>query len=162
MSGSTVVSNGMPTAYDVPADQLIAKIKDYLKKEGKINPRPYFYYAKTGSQADRPPQSSDWFYYRAASILRKLYFYGPLSIKDMTKIYGGRKRRGYSLAHSRPSGSSHIRSILKDLEAMGLVKKESKGRVLTPSGRSLIDKLATEVFEEFKKENPIVEKLGIG
>ncbi len=152
----------MPTVYDVPADALIFELKEYLKKSGIIEPRPYFYYAKTGSHVERPPQDSDWFYYRAASMLRKLYLHGPISIKEFTKIYGGAKAVGYSLAHSRPAGSSHIRSLLKDLEKAGLVAKTPKGRVLTDKGRSLLDKLASKVFEEFKKQNPILEKLGIG
>ncbi|MDP8023874.1 MAG: 30S ribosomal protein S19e [Nitrososphaeria archaeon] len=151
----------MPTVYDVPADDLILELKEYLKKSGIIEPRSYFYYAKTGSQADRPPADPDWFYYRAASILRKLYIYGPISIKELTKIYGGRKAVGYSLTHSRPSGSSHIRSIIKDLEKAGLVAKTPKGRVLTEKGKSTLDKISTKIFEEFKKENPVVEKLGL-
>ncbi len=151
----------MPTVYDVPADDLILELKEYLKKSGIIEPKSYFYYAKTGSQADRPPADPDWFYYRAASILRKLYVYGPVSIKELTKIYGGRKAVGYSLTHSRPSGSSHIRSIIKDLEKAGLVTKTPKGRVLTEKGKSTLDKISTKVFEEFKKENPVVEKLGL-
>mgnify|MGYP001626179870 CR=1 FL=1 len=151
----------MPTVYDVPADDLIFELKDYLKKSGVIEPRPYFYYAKTGSQADRPPADPDWFYYRAASILRKLYVYGPLSISELTKIYGGRKATGYNLTHSRESGSSHIRNIIKDLEKAGLVAKTSKGRVLTEKGKSTLDRIATKVFDNFKKENPVVEKLGL-
>ncbi len=152
----------MPTVYDVPADDLILELKDYLKKSGFIEPKPYFYYAKTGSQADRPPADPDWFYFRAASILRKLYLYGPLSIKELTKIYGGRKAVGYSLTHSRPSGSSHIRSIIKDLEKAGLVAKTPKGRILTEKGRSTLDKISMKIFEEFKKKNPIIEKIGLG
>jgi len=152
----------MPTVYDVPADDLILELKDYLKKSGIIEPRSYFYYAKTGSHAERPPSDADWFYYRAASILRKLYLYGPLSISDLTKIYGGRKAVGYSLAHSRRSGSSHIRHIIKDLEKAGLVTRTSRGRMLTEKGKSTLDKIATKLFENFKKENPVVEKLGLG
>lgn len=151
----------MPTVYDVPAQELIERLKDYLKKEGVINPPQWFAYVKTGSHSERPPQDPDWYYYRAASMLRKIYLHGPLSVKELAKAYGGRKRNGYALAHSRIAGRAHIRKLLRDLEAAGYIRKEKMGRVITPAGRSLLDKIATEIFEEFKKKEPILEKIGV-
>ncbi len=151
----------MPTVYDVPSNEFIERLKDYLKKEGILNPPQWFIYAKTGSNAERAPSDPDWYYYRAASILRKVYLHGPISVNDLAKAYGGRKRNGYALAHSRVAGRAHIRKLIKDLEAAGYIKKDRLGRVITPSGRSLMDKIATEIFEELKKENKILEKIGV-
>lgn len=151
----------MPTVYDVPAEELIESLKDYLKKEGILNPPPWFVYVKTGSHTERPPSNPDWYYYRAASILRKIYLHGPISVKELSKAYGGRKRHGVAFAHSRVAGRAHVRRILKDLEAAGYVKKERMGRVITPAGRSLLDRLANDIFEELKKKEPVLEKLGV-
>lgn len=152
----------MPTAYDVPAESLIEGLKDYLKKSGIINIPPFANYAKTGSQAERPPFDSDWYIARAASIIRKLYLYGPLSVKDLSKIYGGRKQKRVHLAHSQPAGRKHIRLILQDLEAAGLVRKTKAGRVLTSKGVSVVDKISTDIFESFKAEVKSLEKLSVG
>ena len=154
--------NVMPTAYDVPAGSLIDGLKDYLKKSGIINVPPFINYSKTGSQAERPPFDSDWYFYRAASILRKIYIYGPLSVKDLSKNYGGRKQRGFYLAHSQPAGMKHIRKILLDLEAAGLIKKTKAGRELTGKGISTVDKISSDIFDGIKAKVKAVEKLGIG
>lgn len=154
--------NVMPTAYDVPADRLIDGIKDYLKKSGIINLPTFATYSKTGSQAERPPLDPDWYFYRAASMLRKIYIYGPLSVKDLSKIYGGRKQRSFYLAHSQPAGTKHIRKILLDLEAAGLIKKTSSGRELTGKGKSTVDKISSDIFDGLKGKIKAVEKLGIG
>lgn len=154
--------NVMPTAYDVPAESLIEGLKDYLKKSGIVNIPPFVNYSKTGSHAERPPFDLDWYLYRAASIMRKLYIYGPLSVRDLSKIYGGRKQRGFYLAHSQSAGMKHIRLILLDLEAAGLVKKTKAGRELTAKGISTIDKISSDIFEGFKAKIKSVEKLSIG
>ncbi len=48
-----------------------------------------------------------------------------------------------------------------DLEKAGFVAKAPKGRILTEKGKSTLDKISTKIFEEFKKENPVLEKLGL-
>jgi small subunit ribosomal protein S19e len=119
------------------------------------------YMVKTGSHAERPPADREWWYTRAASILRKLYLHGPLGLSDLESMYGGRKSVGYSLAHHRDGGGSNIRRILQQLESAGLVAKEGKkGRVLTNKGRSLLDRLSGEIFKELVKVNPELAKYG--
>ncbi|MEM0333542.1 MAG: 40S ribosomal protein S19, partial [Candidatus Aenigmatarchaeota archaeon] len=47
---------------------------------------------------------------------------------------------------------SIIRKILQQLESEGLVTKEKKGRILTPKGRSFIDKIIGEISGRGSKE----------
>lgn len=148
----------MPTVYDVPPEPLIHKLAEYLKKVPQIQPPPWAMYVKTGSHNERPPQNRDWWYYRCASLLRKIYLHGPLGLSDLMSMYGGRTRVGYSPAHHRDAGSSIIRKALAQLQSAGLVEKTPKGRVITPKGRSLLDRLSTEIFCKMAKENPDLER----
>lgn len=151
----------MVSALWVPADHLIRRIAKELKeKYPQVKPPTWAYFAKTGPHKERPPTDPDWWYYRAASILRKLYKSGePVGVGTFRVIYGGRQRRGVAPPHFRPSGGSAIREILQQLEKSGLVVKvPGKGRTLSPEGRSLLDKLAREVLEELAKSRPELAK----
>jgi len=148
----------MPTVYDVPPELLIHRLAEHLKRIPQIQPPHWAMYVKTGSHKERPPQNRDWWYYRCASLLRKIYLYGPIGLTDLMSIYGGRTRVGYKLAHHRNAGSSIIRRALTQLQSAGFVEKTPKGRVITPKGRSLLDRLSTEIFREMVKQNPELER----
>ena len=75
----------MAKVYDVPADMLIKKLTEILKSED-LNPPTWISFVKTGVHADKPPQKVDWWYTRCASILRKIYLNGPISIADMMVV----------------------------------------------------------------------------
>ena len=149
----------MPTVYDVPADKLIGRLADHLKRVSQLQPAVWAAYAKTGSQAERAPQSKDWWYFRAASILRKLYLHGPQGVNDLRIEYGGLIAVGYTLAHHRDAGSSNIRKIIAQLQAAGLVQKTTKGRVVSAEGRRMLDKLSTEIFKEMAKGDRELSKI---
>ena len=146
----------MTTVYDVPADILIDRLSKYLKENVReVRPPEWAAYVKTGSHVERAPHNPDWWYVRAASILRKLYIKGPIGVSRLRKLYGGRKRRGVKPAHFRRAGGSIIRHILQQLEEAGLAEKDgNKGRVLTPKGRSLLDAMAARIKRELEREIP--------
>jgi len=143
----------LPTARDVRADLLINSLKEELKKFESIKPPEWAFYTKTGAHKERPPMQDDWWYIRAASILRTLYMRGgrPVGVERLRTKYGGRKDRGV-----RPErfikGSGHvIRLILQQLEDAGLVEKvERKGRKITPKGVSLLDRIAASLIKEME------------
>ena len=139
----------MVSVKDVPPDVFLRKLKEYIKKNiPEVKPPEWAFYVKTGVAKERPPDDPDWWYMRAASLLRKLYLYGPIGVERLRSFYGGRKDRGVRPEHHADGGGSNIRKILQQLEAAGLVEKVEKGRILTREGRSLLDKLAAEVRRE--------------
>jgi len=147
----------MVTALDVPADELIRRVARKLKEEyALIKPPAWAYYVKTGPHKERPPEDPDWWYIRAASILRKLYKSSePIGIESFRVIYGGRRNRGVRPERFVKAGGSIVRKILQQLEAAGLVQKvPGKGRTLTPLGMSLLDKMAKEIAGELVKKYP--------
>lgn len=151
----------MPTAYDVPPDVLLKRLAEHLHRLPQVAQPAWASYVKTGSHAERPPQDRDWWYTRCASLLRKLYLHGPIGLADFESTYGGRKRVQYNPGHHRDGGGAAVRKALQQLEAAGLVAKEGvRGRVLTPRGRSLLDRLATEIFKDLVKMMPVIERYG--
>src|SRR2546428_14175103 len=107
----------MAKAYDVPADLLINKLSEILKSED-ITPPNWIPFVKTGSHAQKPPQQSDWYYTRCASLLRKIYLHGPIGIQDLRTMHGGTKAVGYGGAPHRDVGVAIIRTAMLKLQKL--------------------------------------------
>lgn len=150
----------MPTVYDVPANLLIERLSKYLKEDiDEVSPPEWAPIVKTGSHAERPPENEDWWYIRCASLLRKIYLRGPIGIERLRALYGGRKNRGVRKEKSVKGSGAIIRVTLKQLEAAGYVEMVNrKGRIITPKGRKLLDRLASEISRELVKEIPPLSK----
>lgn len=148
----------MAKVFDVPADDLILRLSDQLKKDKKINPPEWASYVKTGPHVEKIPQNRDWWYTRCASLVRKVYLHGPIGISDLKSYYGGRKRIGYNLDHHKDAGGAIIRNALQQLEASGYVEKKSKGRSISSEGMKRVDRLATEIFKDISKLNKNLER----
>ncbi len=150
----------MVTALEVPADLLIERVAEKLRKMPQIRPPAWAYYVKTGAHKERLPDNPDWWYYRAASILRKLYKRGrPVGIERLRTAYGGRVNRGVAPERFMKGSGSIVRKILQQLERAGLVRKvRGKGRVLTEQGRSLLDNTAYEIMKELAERKPELKK----
>lgn len=149
----------MAKVYDVPANELIARLAKQLKEDEKMRPPTWSAFVKTGSHADRIPQNSDWWFTRSASLLRKIYLHGPIGISNLKVEYGGRKKVGYNLAHHRDAGGAIIRHALQKLEAAGYITKvPAKGRAVTSEGTKRLDRLATEIHKELVKTAPALQR----
>ena len=145
----------MAKVYDVPADTLISKLTDVLKAEDIPVPS-WAMFVKTGAHADKPPQKADWWYTRCASILRKIYLHGPLSVNDLRTMYGdGKRNMYYGARHHKDASGAIIRNAIHGLEKLGYLEKvEKKGSVLTRQGMQKLDKLSTEILNELIKTTP--------
>ncbi len=150
----------MPNPYDVPANLLIQRLANYLKDEvDQIAPPPWASLVKTSSHAQRPPQNADWWFTRCASVLRKVYLKGPIGIQRLRAEYGGRKDRGVRPEHTRKGGGAIVRKALQQLEGAKLVESSgNRGRSVTKQGRSLLDRLSTELKKELEKQVPELKK----
>jgi small subunit ribosomal protein S19e len=122
-----------------PADDLIIKKAEELKKYPEIKPPEWARFVKTGVSKERPPTQKDWWWIRSASILRKLSSGQNLGVSRMRKVYGSRKNRGHQPEKKLSASGSVIREILQQLEASGLVKTEKgKGRRITAKGKAFL------------------------
>ena len=144
----------MAKVYDVPADILVNRLSEILKKENITIPE-WTPFVKTGTHADKPPQNSDWWYVRCASILRKIYLHGPVSVNDLRSMYGGGRPVGYGAAHHKDASGAIIRNAIHALDKLGLVQNiEKKGRILSKQGTQKLDRLATEILSELIAKKP--------
>ena len=142
----------MTTTYDVNANDLIEKAAEKLAKIAEMQPPEWAKFVKTGLFKERPPEREDWWFIRAAAILRKIYLLGPIGTSKLRTKYGGRYRRGYAPPRFRRSSGNIIRKALQELEKAGLViqttKNGHKGRIVTGKGKSLLDKTASEIAQK--------------
>lgn len=142
----------MVTVYDVPAEKLILKVSEKLKENDKIVPPDWAEFAKTGIQAERAPVQSDWWYTRAASIMRKLYVKGPMGTSKLAGEYGGFTDRGSKPNRAVKGSRNIVRKCLIQLQDAGLLEeaKDKQGRKISPAGQKLLDNAAKEVSDESK------------
>jgi len=157
----------MPTMYDVDSQELIIKTAEELKKIPEIKAPAWATFAKTGMHKQRPPVNSDWWYLRTASVLRAVYRLGPVGVSKLRTKYGGKKNRGTKKEHFFKGSGNILRKSLQQLEKAGFVKfiekGNHKGRIITPKGKSFLDKIAGQIQgarpkQEIKQEAKIEAK----
>ena len=144
----------MTTMYDVPANVLIKRVAEELKKSGSVVPPQWAGFVKTGVSKERPPVDQDWWYVRAASVLRKTYMNGPIGVSKLRRKYGGNKNRGYKPERFYKGSGNILRKVFQQLETAKLITKSKTGkpgRVITAEGKSMLDKLAAKI----SRENPV-------
>lgn len=138
------------TIYDVNATELIEELAKELQKIETIKPPEWAIFVKTGAHKERPPVREDWWYVRAASVLRKVRLKGPIGVSKLRTLYGGKKNRGYKPERFKKGSGNIIRKILQQLEKAELIKKAKKevhkGRLITPKGIKLIDNVSNKII----------------
>ena len=135
----------MTTVYDVPADHIIRRVAEELKKRKEIVPPAWAAFAKTGVHKEMPPEDPDWWFTRAAAVLRRVYVDGPLGVERMRSFYGGNKNRGSRPNAFRKGSGSILRKSLQQLETAGLILHDKTGRRVSPAGMAFLDNLSQEV-----------------
>jgi len=129
--------------YKNATSQVIDDLAKKLKDIKEIVAPDWSNFVKTSTARERPPVEDDWWYSRAASIMRKLYILGPIGTNKLRRKYGGRKNRGHKPEKYYKGSGKIIRVILKQLETAGLAEQKEKGvhkgRILTKKGQSLLN-----------------------
>ncbi|MEM5804887.1 MAG: 30S ribosomal protein S19e [Candidatus Aenigmatarchaeota archaeon] len=135
----------MAALREIDAGKMVKRIAEELKNVPEIKPHKNVMFVKTGVSAERPAMQADFWYLRAAAILRKAYLNGPVGTQRLRTAFGGKRNRGHKPSHHRPAGGKFIRMMLQQLDAAGLihkVEKPKKGRMVTPKGQKFLEGLA--------------------
>lgn len=144
---------------EVNPNSLIARVADELKEQKLVQPTDWSKFVKTGMHRERHPDNPDWWYIRAAAILRAIATLRPIGTQKLRTKYGGLKGRGHKPEHFYRASGSIIRKILQQLETSSLIKQTQvgvhKGRILTPQGTSLLDKAAVQLAKTEHKEDKL-------
>lgn len=134
--------------YDLDAQEYNKKLAEALKKVPGFEPPEWVSYVKTGPSKERPIEEEDFWYKRAASILRQIYSKKIVGVKRLRTKYGGRKSRGFKPDEFRKSGGKIIRLILQQSDKAGFteiakeirgVKGKKPGRQLTEKGKKFME-----------------------
>ncbi|MFB6267127.1 MAG: 30S ribosomal protein S19e [Halodesulfurarchaeum sp.] len=146
----------MVTLYDAPADELLDALATELSD--RLEEPEWATYTKSGPGRELPPEQEDFWFKRAASILRKVAMDGPIGVERLATEYGGvtdgSNRYRVAPRHRTDGSQKLIRTILQQLEDEGLIMtREGEGRDITPEGQSLLDTTAGEVLEELDRED---------
>jgi len=150
------------TIFEKDPVKFIPALAKALKEIDAFKVPEWALYVKSGTSRERPPVDEDFWYIRAASILRQLYIKGVVGVGRLRTRYGSRKDRGGKPDKFRKSGGKIIRVILQQAEKAGLVEKISKlqhGRRLTKIGRDFLDSIEVGPIEELNFENITIKTI---
>ncbi|MDD3976890.1 30S ribosomal protein S19e [Methanomicrobium antiquum] len=148
----------MTTVYDIPPDVLIAKVAGELKQLDSIKAPVWAEFAKTGVHKQMPPKEEDWWYTRAASVMRRVYIDGPVGVQRLRSFYGGKKNRGTKPNQFKRGSGSVTRKLLQQLESAGYIKNTPEGRVISAEGRKFMDSVANSAKAEVVEQIPGLSK----
>ncbi len=147
----------MATVHDIEANKIIEEAAKSLSSLQSVKPPVWAGFVKTGMAKERPPFRPDWWFVRSASILRSFYYSrGPIGVQKLRVKYGSKKNRGVKPEKFYKASGKIIRLIIQQLEKEELLKKAEvgvhKGRVISPKGKSFLDKIAAGLSEKPKKK----------
>ena len=128
--------------YDIDPQTYNIKLAEALKKTGSFPMPDWAKYVKTGLNQSRLPDNQEWWYNRAASILRQISIHKVVGVGRLRTKYGGRKIRGMKPEKFAKASGKIIRVILQQAEAAGYLEKVKEGkrfgRRITKSGDAFL------------------------
>ena len=128
--------------YEMNPQEYNLKLAEALKKIPEFNKPEWVEYVKSGSSKERPIEDPDFWYKRAASILRQIYRNKTKGVNRLRTKYGSRLNRGMRPEKFRKAGGKIIRVILQQSDKAGFteISKKIKGVREIKPGRKLTDK----------------------
>ena len=130
--------------YEMPADEYNKKLAEALKNIPEFEQPEWAFFIKTGVAKKRPPQEDNFWYKRAASILRQIYIHKTVGVNRLKTRYGSKQNRGMKPEKFKKASGKIIRTILQQAEKAGLLEKFNEsgkraGRKLTEKGKKLLE-----------------------
>ena len=142
--------------------KFVPALAEALKKVPEFEVPEWVGFVKSGVSRERPPVDEDFWYVRAASILRQMYIKGVVGVGKLRTRYGSRKDRGGRACKFRKASGKIIRVILQQAEAAGLVEKVTRrqfGRRLTQAGRDFLDSIEVEAGSGLDFKSVVVKSV---
>jgi small subunit ribosomal protein S19e len=140
----------MNPVYDLNSQEYNLKLAEALKKIPEFKIPEWAEFVKSGPAKERPIDDPDFWFKRAASILRQIYKKKIVGVNRLRTKYGSKKNRGYKPEEFRRAGGKIIRTILQQSDTAGFteiaedirgVKKRKPGRQLTQKGKTFMEEV---------------------
>ena len=134
--------------YELSPQEYNLKLADALKQLPEMEAPEWSALVKSGSSKERPIDDPDFWYKRAASILKQIYRRNTVGVSRLRTKYGSKKNRGFQPEKFKRAGGKIIRTILQQADAAEfteIVKIKAKevknGRQLTPKGKKFLEEI---------------------
>ncbi len=133
--------------YDSNPQEYNINLAEALKKIPEFEEPEWAKFVKSGPAKERPIDEPDFWYKRAASILRNLYLKKTLGVNRLRTKYGSKKDRGFKPEKFKRAGGKIIRTILQQADSAGFteifkddkrIKGKRFGRQLTQKGKEFL------------------------
>jgi len=140
----------MTNVYELPAQEYNLKLAEALKKVAEFEMPEWAGFVKSGSAKERPIDDENFWYKRAASILKQIYKKEIVGVNRLRTKYGSKKNRGYKPEKFKKAGGKIIRTILQQADAAGFteiakavkgVRSKKPGRQLTAKGKEFMEEI---------------------
>ncbi|MEK6875597.1 MAG: 30S ribosomal protein S19e, partial [Nanoarchaeota archaeon] len=132
----------MTSIYKISGIEYNQKLAEALKEIPEIKEPEWVKFVKSGSGKQRPINEPDFWYKRAASILRQIYLNNIVGVNRLKTKYGNKKNRGMKPEKFVKGSGKIIRVILQQADKAGfteMIKKPKAGRKLTEKGKGFLD-----------------------
>ena len=137
---------GGVTVKDVAAHDFVIAYAAHLKRIGKIEVPKWADLVKTGTAKELAPYDPDWYYIRAAAIVRKIYLREGTGVGSLRKRFGGNYRRGSAPDKHQDAAGGLIRTICLNLDKLNITEATGKGgRKVSRTGQQALDLVAGQV-----------------
>jgi len=139
--------------YEMDAQQYNLRLAEALKKIPEFKHLEWVEYVKSSTSKERPIDDTDFWYKRAASILRQIYRNKTVGVNRLRTKYGSKKNRGFKPERFKRAGGKIIRTILQQSDKAGFteivkkikgVRKIKPGRKLTENGKKFLESIKWE------------------
>ena len=138
------------SVYELNAQEYNIKLAEALKKVPEFKEPEWVKFVKSGPAKERPIEDEDFWYKRAASILRNIYKKGSVGVERLRTKYGSKKNKGFKPEEFRKGSGKIIRVILQQADKAGFteiqkpvrgVKSKKPGRILTDKGKKFLEEV---------------------
>ncbi len=136
--------------YELSVQEYNLKLAEALKKVPEFKEPEWAKFVKSSPSKERPIEDENFWYKRAASILRQIYRKKIVGVNRLRTKYGSKKNRGMKPERFVKAGGKIIRTILQQSDKAGFTesireikgtKEKRPGRKLTEMGRKFLENL---------------------
>src|SRR4030043_856693 len=136
------------SVYEMAPGEYNLKLAEALKNIPEFKEPEWVKFVKSSSSKQRPIEDPDFWYKRAASVLRQIYKKGIVGVNRLRTRYGSKKNRGMKPERFMKAGGKIIRTILQQADQAGFTenikeikrtKEKKPGRKLTEKGKRFME-----------------------
>ena len=138
------------SVYEISPQEYNLKLAEALKNLPEFQEPEWAKFVKSSPSKERPIEDPDFWYKRAASILRQIYKNKVVGVNRLRTKYGSKLNRGMKPERFVKSGGKIIRVILQQADKAGFtesvsdtrgLKEKRMGRKMTIKGKKFLEEI---------------------